>query len=218
MPALKPTAVVGRIDWLGFVPDRDAALASVARSSMGATFAGPEGEAHGGLTRPSCSRVAAQHPRGTEIRNARQFSILSAEELGRIADALGLARLDPAWLGATVVLAGIPDLSHLPPSSRLQDEVSGATLVVDMQNRPCHLPAPVIEAAAPGHGAGFKRAARGLRGVTAWTEREGMLSIGDPVRLHVPDQRAWRGLSRADPPGAAVEPASGASAGPSRSG
>jgi len=48
-----------------------------------------------------------------------------------------------------------------------------------------------IEAVRPGNGRGFKRAAEGRRGVTAWVEREGMLRLGDTLRLHVPDQRAW---------------------------
>lgn len=117
---------------------------------------------------------------------------MSAEELAQIAAALGLEEFDPTWAGATMVIAGLPDLSHLPPSSRLQVQ-GGATIVVDMQNRPCHLPAPVIEAAHQGHGKAFKRAAQGLRGVTAWVECEGVVNVGDTVTLHVPDQRAWRG-------------------------
>ena len=95
-------------------------------------------------------------------------------------------------VGATLVVIGIPDLSHLPPSARLQGE-GGATIVVDMQNRPCNLPAREIEAEAPGHGKAFKSAAKGRRGVTAWVERPGVLTLGDRLRLHVPDQRAWRG-------------------------
>ena len=194
MPALVPADVTGRIAWLGHVPDRDAALASQPQATMTLTFAGPSGEAHGGLTRPSCSRVTGLYPRGTEIRNARQLSLLSLEDLSETAAALGLDALDPAWLGATMVIAGVPDLSHLPPSSRLQIGAHGGpTLVVDMQNRPCHLPAPVIEAARPGHGRAFKQAAAGRRGVTAWVEREGTVALGDSVRLFVPDQRAWAG-------------------------
>jgi hypothetical protein len=192
MPALKPTEHVGTITWLGRVADRDARLASQEVASLRLTFAGPEGEAHGGVTRPSCSRVTAQHPRGTEIRNVRQVSIVGAEELAAIAAALGLDSFDPAWIGATLAVSGIPDLSHLPPSSRLQGP-DGVTLVVDMQNRPCHLPAPVIDAARPGHGRGFKAAAKWRRGITAWVEREGTLRRGEALRLHVPDQRAWRG-------------------------
>ncbi len=124
----------------------------------------------------------------------RQFSILSEEELELVAERMAIERLDPAWTGAQMVLRGLPDFSHLPPSSRVQGE-DGATLVIDMQNRPCHLPARVIDDDLPGLGHRFKQAAAGLRGVTAWVEREGWLSIGDEMRLHVPDQRAWRGAA-----------------------
>ncbi len=193
MPALMPTNHYATVSWLGVVPDRDAALASVSRQSLRLTFAGPEGEAHGGLTRAACSRVSAQYPAGTEIRNTRQLSVLSAEELAEIGAGMGLdGPLDPALVGATLVLSGLPDLTHLPPSSRLQGE-GGATLVVDMENRPCTLPAPGIEAAFPGKGKLFKPAAGGKRGIVAWVEREGTLTLGERVRLHVPDQRAWRG-------------------------
>lgn len=192
MPALEPTDIIGRVAWLGVVPARDLALASCPRESLKLTFAGPEGEDHSGLTRPSCSRVMSQYPRGTQIRNVRQLSVVSSEELAEIAAKMGLGSFDPAWAGATLVLEGLPDLSHLPPSSRLQ--IAGeATLVVDMQNRPCHLPAAVIEGEHPGKGRKFKNAARGLRGVTAWVEREGNVCIGDKVALHIPSQRAWKG-------------------------
>ncbi len=196
MPALIPTAFTGTITWLGRVADREAALESAPVHSLTAAFSGPEGEAHGGLTRPSCSRVLAQYPRNTEIRNTRQFTVLSQEELAQIAAAMGLEALDPALVGASMVIAGIPDFSHLPPSSRLQGE-HGATLVVDMQNRPCTLPARPIETRHPGHGRAFKPAAEGLRGLTAWVEREGTFSLGETVRLHVPDQRAWAHLDAA---------------------
>ena len=193
MPALIPTEHQGRIAWLGRVPHRDRKAVDGERvPAMALDFGGMVGEIHAGRTRPSCSRVAAQHVRGTEIANVRQVSVVSAEELAAIAATMGIASLDPAWLGASIVVEGLPDFSHLPPSSRLQGP-DGVTLVIDMQNRPCHLPAMTIEeelgAAA---GKAFKAAAKGLRGVTAWVERPGNLSIGDEMRLHVPDQRAWQ--------------------------
>lgn len=191
MPALKPTGLTGTITWLGLVRDRKARLEAEAVSQIMARFSGPEGEAHGGLTRPSCSRVLSQYPRGTTIRNTRQFSILSAEELAAIAKDMGLDALDPALVGATMVISGLPDFTHIPPSSRLQAE-GGATLVVDMENRPCTLPARPIENRHAGFGAAFKAAAKGRRGVTAWVEAEGILSLGQTVSLHIPDQRAWR--------------------------
>ena len=194
MPTLIPAQFAARIVWLGRVVDRDAALESVPERELRVTYAGPEGEAHGGLVRPACSRVAGLHPRDTEIRNVRQFSVLSAEELAETAERMGMARLDPALVGATMVLEGIPDFSRVPPSSRLQAE-GGATLVVDMENRPCVLPERPIEAAFPGKGRAFKPAAAGRRGVTAWVEREGVLRVGDSLLLFVPDQPVWAHLA-----------------------
>lgn len=193
MPALIKTKLSGQVVWLGSVTNRDADLASIERSDMFASFAGAADEDHGGLTRASCSRVVTQYPRGTEIRNTRQFSVVSAEELATIADNMGIDRLDPSWIGASVVISGLPDFTHVPPSSRLQF-ASGATLVVDMLNRPCHLPVEVIDRHLPGDGRKFKAAAKGLRGVTAWVEREGELRVGDSVDLHIPEQRAWVGV------------------------
>jgi hypothetical protein len=196
MPALRPTRFVGIITWLGRVLAEPAILDSHPVDEVFAAFDGVGSEVHSGLTRASCSRVTGQYPRGTIIRNVRQFSVLGAEDLAQIAARMGIALLDPGLVGATMVIAGIPDFTHLPPSSRLQAD-SGATLVVDMENRPCQLPAKGIEARHPGHGAAFKSAANGRRGVTAWVEREGVLRVGQTVTLHVPDQRPWAHLAEA---------------------
>lgn len=196
MPALKPTGFTATIRYLGVVADREGTLASVPQETADLTFAGIAGEAHGGLTRPSCVRVKAQHPRGTEIANVRQLSVLSAEDLTEIRKQMGLAVFDPAWVGASLVIEGIPEFTHVPPSSRLQAP-SGATLVIDMENRPCVLPAKVIDAAQPGMGKLFKPAALGRRGVTAWVEREGPIAVGDSLSLHVPDQPVWSHLEAA---------------------
>ena len=193
MPVLKPTDFPARIVWMGLVRDRDAALEAAPVDQIVASFAGPEGDAHAGLTRPSCSRVVAQYPKETTIRNTRQFSILSAEELAETAARMGVERLDPALVGATMVVEGIPDFSHVPPGSRLQG-AGGATLVVDIENRPCSLPARPIEGRHPGYGAKFKAAAAGRRGITAWVEREGVFHLGEALRLHIPDQPVWAHL------------------------
>ena len=189
MPALKPTNTFGDITWLGVVA-RAGTIRSEKRETLTLDFAGPVGEEHGGITRKSCVRVSAQHPAGTEIANARQLSVVSQEEIDVIAKACGLDAIDPVWLGATLVVSGIPDFTHVPPSSRLQGP-DGVTLVIDMENRPCKFPAIEIDKDHAGHGAAFKAAAKGMRGVTAWVERPGTLKVGDSLRLHVPDQRPW---------------------------
>ena len=190
MPALKPTDYYADVIWLGAVTTPDASITSDPLDELDLTFAGPQGDTHAGLTRPSCSRVTSQYPRGTDIRNTRQISILCADEMDRIAAAIGLDKIDPSWLGSTMVVRGIPDFSHVPPSARLQSQ-SGTTVTIDMQNRPCHLPVAEIKVHHPHEAKGFKAAASGRRGVTAWVEREGKLSVGDQLRLHIPDQRPW---------------------------
>ncbi len=190
MPALLPTKLTARITWLGRVEEGGEGIRSVPLDAVHATYAGVEGEVHAGLTRPACTRVRDQYPKGTEIRNVRQFSIVSAEEMAAIAAEIGVEALAPEWLGASIVIEGLPDFSHVPPSSRLQN-ADGTALVIDMQNRPCIYPAKEIEKDRPGHGKAFKPAAEGRRGVTAWVEREGPLRVGDELRLHIPDQRAW---------------------------
>lgn len=196
MPALKPTSFNARITWLGIVPDRTDSLRAVSTEAVEATLDGFPGEAHGGATRPSCVRVKSQHPQGTIIRNVRQLSVLSAEDLAATASEMGLACIDPELVGASMVIEGIPEFTHVPPSSRLQGP-SGVCLVIDMENRPCNLPAREIEREAAGFGARYKAAAKGRRGVTAWIERAGRLAVGDRLVLHVPDQPVWTHLARA---------------------
>ena len=73
MPALMPTGFVGEIVWLGRVTGTAPVLASLCANELFASFPGIAGEVHEGLTRPSCSRVTAQYPKGTVIRNTRQI-------------------------------------------------------------------------------------------------------------------------------------------------
>ncbi|MEJ2001056.1 MAG: MOSC domain-containing protein [Maritimibacter sp.] len=188
--AIIPTDYAGRITWLGRVDDSTTGLESAGLPELRLSFAGPEGEAHSGLTRAACARVTNLYERGTEIRNTRQVSILSAEELAEIAREMGVERVDPGWIGATLVVEGIPDLTHLPPSSRLQGP-DGVTLVVDCENHPCVYAGKSVDAHLPGQGPKFKPAAKNRRGVTAWVEREGRLALGEELRLFIPAQRAW---------------------------
>ncbi|MCG7518713.1 sulfurase [Ruegeria sp. Ofav3-42] len=189
MPVLRETEFTGEVVWLGHVPAGDSIRAK-AVESLDLDFAGEKGARHEGVNRASCVRVKNLYPQGTEIRNVRQLSVLSAEEMDGMAKEMGLDRLDPAFLGVSILLRGIPDFTHIPPASRLQVR-DGVTITVDMENRPCVLPGREIEADQPGYGASFKPAAKGRRGVTAWVERPGQLRLGDRMTLFVPDQRAW---------------------------
>jgi len=194
VPILSPTTIYGVAQGLFVNPSRQDGMASRTVESVRVTYAGFEGEAHGGLTRPSCSRVTSQYPKGTEIRNVRQLAVLSVEELSEIAAAMGLDMLAPDWIGTNLVLEGIPQLTQVPPSSRLVFD-GGVSLVVDMENAPCKYSAEASEAHRPGQGMSFVKHARGRRGVTAWVEREGEIMIGERCRLHVPPQRVYAPLA-----------------------
>lgn len=190
MAILRPTQITGRVVWMGIVPTDTNSIASGEVQSVDVRWEGFEGEAHSGLTRGSCVRVKAQYPKETEIRNTRQISILSQEELDEVAERLGIPAILPDWVGANMVLSGIPDFTLVPPNSRLIFE-HGVSLTIDMENAPCKYPAELIEAAHPGHGMAFPAKARNKRGVTAWVERPGRLSNGELCTLHVPPQRIY---------------------------
>ncbi|MEL7543026.1 MAG: MOSC domain-containing protein [Pseudomonadota bacterium] len=197
---LTPTVIYGttRAVLINDTPETD--LQSRPLQQVEVTWDGFVGESHGGQTRPSCSRVLKQYPeRGTEIRNARQITILSLEELAEIARRMEIPNIPPEWVGANLALEGIPDLTQLPPSSRLIFE-NGTSLVVDMENGPCRFPAEILEAHFPGKGSAFPRKALGLRGVVAWVERPGLIAVGDRCRLHVPPARTYAHVASAAQP------------------
>lgn len=169
-------------------PDED--LSSGRIDSVRVTYAGFEGESHSGLVRASCVRVRHQYTQGTEIRNTRQVSIVSVEDLAAIAGKMGIDALQPEWIGANLLVSGIPDFSQIPPSTRMIFD-GGASLVVDLENSPCKYPGEIIERHHPGFGSLFAKSAVGHRGVTAWVEREGHINSGDTIRLYVPPQRIY---------------------------
>jgi MOSC domain-containing protein YiiM len=189
-------AILTRLEATGTVaavlssPDRARGLEKARVGRLALTFDGIAGDCHAGRTRASDSRMVTQYARGTEVANTRQVSILSEEELTEVAGRLAIPVLLPEWLGANVVTRGIPDLTLLPPSTRLMFS-SGATLIVDLENGPCRYVAEVVDKRHPGKGQGFVAAARHKRGVVAWVERPGAIAEGDSIALYVPPQRQW---------------------------
>jgi len=152
-----------------------------------ATYAGFPGDTHSGLTRAACSRFPELYAKGTEIKNTRQLTVVATEELAEIAAAMDIDQLQAGWLGANIELEGIPSLTFLPPGSRLIFS-SKATLVVDIENRPCVYPAQIIDQHYPGKGRKFVKQAMHKRGFTAWVEREGSIQCGDSVDVFFPEQ------------------------------
>ncbi|GIL02954.1 MAG: molybdenum cofactor sulfurase [Alphaproteobacteria bacterium] len=171
------------------------------------TYEGVKGDFHAGLTRRSGSREP-WYARGTEMRNERQLSILSVEELAAIAEAMGLNRIEPGWIGANIVLEGVEAMTFLPPRTLLMFE-GGVTLRVDGANGPCRIAGGSIarHLGARRTGGGLDRqdaaefdwtktdlafafveAARMKRGLVAWVERGGAIEPGEDVTVRVWEQ------------------------------
>ena len=121
MAGLRKAPFGGKVVFLGINSSRADDLASSALTQVEVGFAGFDGEDHGGLNREACSRLTNVHPEGTTIKNHRQVTVLSAEEMAETAEAMGIeGELDPCWVGANIVLSGVPSLTILPPGTRLR--------------------------------------------------------------------------------------------------
>jgi MOSC domain-containing protein YiiM len=134
------------------------------------TLEGLPGDRHFGLTMKAGVRQK-HHPPGTVIRNARQLSIVSVEELREIG-----AEIDWRKMGANLVLEGVEKLTQLRASSRLLFP-SGAAVAIDSENKPC------TKAGREVGMADFVKAAMGRRGLVGWVERTGVVRVGDEVAI-----------------------------------
>ena len=159
-------------------------------------FDGIAGDFHAGPTRKSGSREP-WYARGTEMRNERQLSIVAPDELAVIAGRMGLAELKPEWIGANLLLDGIPSLSMLPSGTLLFFK-GGVTIKIDAQNGPCRYSGASIaeNAGMPDREAGsllFPKVAKRLRGLVAWVEKPGRIVMGEEISVRVPEQWIYRG-------------------------
>ena len=154
-------------------------------------FDGIQGDFHAGVTRKSGGREP-WYPRGTEMRNERQVSILAADELQAIADEMGLNEIKPEWMGGNMLLDGVSNLSMLPPRTLMFFE-GGVTLKVDGQNAPCRLSGRSIATHAGRSDVddvalAFKEPAKRRRGLVVWVEKPGIIKQGETCKLHLPEQ------------------------------
>ncbi|PWJ89954.1 MOSC domain-containing protein [Mesorhizobium loti] len=154
-------------------------------------FDGISGDFHAGPTRRSGGREP-WYPRGTEMRNERQLSVVAADELAVVAERMGLAEIKPEWIGANLLIEGVPNLSMLPAGTLLFFK-GGVTIKVDAQNGPCRIAGRSIaeNAGMADVEAGallFPKVAKRLRGVVAWVEKPGTIKAGEEMSVRVPEQ------------------------------
>ncbi|MBC7996969.1 MAG: MOSC domain-containing protein [Leptolyngbya sp.] len=124
--------------------------------------------------------------RGTLIRNWRQWSAVSIEEINIIAENLHVENLDPALLGPNLVFSGIENFTQLPVGTLL--EFPEAILLVERENDPCTKAGKVVASAHNGvteHA--FVKAAWHRRGLVGTVKQAGLIRADDPIKVVLPD-------------------------------
>ncbi|MCO5084671.1 MAG: molybdenum cofactor sulfurase [Rhizobiaceae bacterium] len=183
--------ISARVAGTYIAPAGDFQTEAVEALSLG--FDGIAGDVHAGPTRRSGGREP-WYPRGTEMRNERQLSLVAPDELVIVAGRMGIAEVKPEWIGANLLIDGVPRLSMLPAGS-LMFFKGGVTLKVDAQNGPCRIAGRAIAENAGMADAGallFPKVAKRLRGLVAWVERPGTIRRGEDVSIRVPEQWIYR--------------------------
>lgn len=185
--------LAGRVDGTFVAPSNHFVTRAV--DALEVTFEGIAGDYHAGHTRRSGGREP-WYPRGTEIRNERQLSLVAPDELAKVARAMGIAELRAEWIGANLLISGVPHLSMLSRGTMMFFK-GGVTLKIDGQNVPCRIAGRSIaeHARMPDREAGsllFPKVARRLRGLVAWVERPGRIAAGEEISVRVPDQWIYR--------------------------
>ena len=164
-------------------------------NSLPLKFNGIVGDFHEGLTRKSGGREP-WYKRGTKMRNERQLSILSEEELSEIALNMSLDVVEAGWIGANLIFEGIPNLSFLPARTLIMFE-NGTTLRIDGYNAPCrqaggsiskYIGEDVEDHSRTDTALKFTEASHMKRGLVAWVECEGEIRAGDEFTARIWEQ------------------------------
>jgi hypothetical protein len=149
-------------------------------------FEGIDGDRHSGYLKPVGPREK-HYTKGHQIRNNRQWSAVSVEDNDVIGNKLGLETLKPEWIGANILVEGIPNFSDLPPMTHLRINSSredAVTLIVFEKNQPCFKPdRPIKQFGGAIPRMPFATAAYNIRGLLGWVDHPGTVRVGDPVQV-----------------------------------
>jgi len=175
--------------YLGSNPD---SLITTRYPEVQVAIEGFKGDRHSGVTKYSGGRETSLYSKGTPIRNNRQWSAISDYELELIAQGMDIPEVKAEWIGANILLEGIPNLTKLPPMTHLivsPNSVESATLIVYEENLPCKAPGEVIaqQYDNPKLARLFPKASYGHRGLIGWIEKPGTIREGDIVKVLFPD-------------------------------
>jgi len=128
--------------------------------------------------------------RGTMIRNWRQWSAISAEELEIMRQNLNLEELDGSLLGPNFILSGIRNFTQLPYGTLLK--FPHAELFVEAENDPCTQAGKAIATVHRGISPHtFVKAAWHVRGLVGVVSKAGIIYAGDNLEIIFPDENQF---------------------------
>lgn len=171
------------------VIDQGEGVAKRAVNALDFTLEGIVGDRHAGFVKRADARDRGVR-RGTPVRNWRQWSAVSCEDLAEVAARMQIERVDPAWIGANLAFSGQTGFTRMPRGSMLWF-ASGLVLAVEGENVPCSGPGKEIarhDSAADA--TRFVAAARGRRGLVGVVYRAGRACVGDTVIVCYPGSQA----------------------------
>jgi hypothetical protein len=186
----QPRKLTGRVVdvLLASKPGRHA-FQSASQPQLTFDFEGIVDNRHRGWTRPADARVPYLK-RGVVMRNTRQVTMVSVEDLAEIARRLEIPTCTAACLGANIVVEGIANFSFLPRGAKLI--LSGELiLTIEDQNEPCTQTGEALQQSHPERDdlrLKFPKHAVGLRGMLATVERPGTLVPNTDVTVRLPKQ------------------------------
>jgi len=170
-------------------------LSKEERPAIQVELDGVVGDRHQAYDRPAWK--GDKQPEGTIRRNERQWSAVSLEELAEIQEAMDLIEPPMAsCLGANLCLTGLKELSRLPRGTVLKFP-SGAELIVEEYNPPCHDMGKKLAAKYETRSGNslsstaFSKAAKLIRGVVGVVEVAGTISAGDEVKVELYETPTW---------------------------
>jgi MOSC domain-containing protein YiiM len=136
------------------------------------------GDKHRGFAKPADGRDRGV-ARGTPVRNWRQWTAVSVEELRMVAERLAVLGIDPSLLGANILFSGIERLTQIPRGATIWFP-DGAVLAVEGENAPCIGPGRQIAEQFPRvKPEDFPKAASHLRGLVGVVYKAGRIKVGD---------------------------------------
>ena len=156
---------------------------------------GPLNDVHAGFSRSLSGHDGAyirtsDLEKGHSVFNWRSWTGLSVEELDYVESAIGYP-IPIGCLLENIVFSGIPEFSQIAPTSRLVFPRRGknqAILTVWEENGPCKTVGERLEQhhGVSGLKTDFIKHAQQKRGVMGFVLAEGIVSVGDAVKLYPP--------------------------------